>query len=195
MHNEVLKMLQTYRTALRASKPRGLAADDPQAIVTTYYRLHANVAEDLARWLPQLVKPESWKSEQQPEAKGEIHLLASTPDLPRRDEQFGVGGKEATKEVAVVVERSVLIIRQTKEIHQEIQEMMLRVQYGDYLGGKGQRPFVTSVVPVLDGGGFGGGGFGGGDPFGGAQGGGQGGGGFGGGFFTVPSAPARKPAR
>ena len=58
---EVLDLLEAYRTALRASKPRDRDKEDPQEVITVYYRMHANVAESLQLLLPAIVKPDSWK--------------------------------------------------------------------------------------------------------------------------------------
>lgn len=160
---EVLDLLETYRTALRASKPRDRDAVDPQEVVTVYYRLHTNVAEGLVPLLPKLVQPESWKSETQPKAKGEAILVASPPDL------FSDEGRLARASAAddpanaqtLVVSRAVLIIRQTRAAHDEIAEVIRRVESGDAL----EEP---------DGGGFGMGG------------------GFGGGFYSIPPASTNR---
>ena len=64
IHQKVLRLLETYRSALRSSKPRQPRGDDPNEVTTVYYRLHANVASDLVTMLPQLVRPDSWKSPQ-----------------------------------------------------------------------------------------------------------------------------------
>ncbi|NLE39643.1 MAG: hypothetical protein GX621_16615, partial [Pirellulaceae bacterium] len=72
---EVLDLLETYRAALRASRPRAREVVDPKEVITVYYRLHENVATDLATLLPQLVRPDSWKSHvgpDRPDAPGEI---------------------------------------------------------------------------------------------------------------------------
>jgi hypothetical protein len=45
--------------------------------------------------------------------------------------------------------RSVLIIRQTPAVHDEIQKVIRRIEVGDPKGGPAQRPFVTSVLPVV----------------------------------------------
>ncbi len=45
IHRKVLQLLETYRSALRSSKPRQRRGDGPDEVITVYYRLHANVAE------------------------------------------------------------------------------------------------------------------------------------------------------
>jgi hypothetical protein len=160
---EVLELLETYRTALRASKPRDRNAVDPQEVITHYYRLHANVAESLVRLLPELVQPDTWGNETAPEAKGEIILAASPPDLSSAGQLAKAApGSDSADAHALVVSRAVLIIRQTRAAHDEIAEVIQRVESGDPVEG---------------------------DPVEGAAGGMMGGmGGFGGGFFSVPSA-------
>ena len=91
IHRQVLELLETYRAALRASRPRDRDAGDAQAVTTVYYRLHANVAESLSKLLRTLVQPESWRDEAHPQAVGEIYLAASPPDLaePRCRQKHG----------------------------------------------------------------------------------------------------------
>ncbi len=42
--------------------------EDPEAIETKYYRMPTAVADDLAKELPMLVSPDTWKSDAQPMA-------------------------------------------------------------------------------------------------------------------------------
>jgi hypothetical protein len=156
IHRKVLTLLEAYRAALRASRPRDRQAVDPQEVITVYYRLHAHVAEDLTTLLPQLIQPESWKSQTQPNAPGEIFRAASKPDLSTQDGQLvKTSGDGAATAQTLLTARAVLIVRQTRAAHEEIAEVIRRVEQGD----------ATQKLQ----GGFGGGGFG--------------GGGFGGGFF------------
>jgi hypothetical protein len=173
--DEVLNLLETYRTALRSSKPRQKPEEDPNQIVTVYYRMHANVAEGLAKLLPRLVRPESWKTEDQPEAPGDVILAPSVPDL---SEVNGVtesasqtkGSEQSAR--TLVIARAVLIIRQTRAVHDEIEKVIRRVESGD---------------PQMDDEMMGMGGMGGGMGGGGAALPSSTGGGFGGGFFSVPA--------
>ena len=159
MLDNVFHLLETYRKALRSSKPRLRKKDDPNEVTTVYYRTHASVAGDLQTLLPKLVRPESWKSPAQPKAPGEIFLASSAPETVSDVE-------------TVVLQRAVLIIRQTRAAHDDIAKVIGRVESGDARAADGV-------------GGMGGGGMG-------------GGGGFGGGFFKVPSSKgvrSRRPAR
>lgn len=129
--DEVLDLLETYRTALRASKPRDRQADERKKVVTVYYQSQTQIAEDLERYLPRLLATDTWKTEAAPDAVGTILRIAST----------------AEKKENQTIERSVLAIRQTREVHDDIAKLILRVENGD---------------PRSSGGGMGGGGFGGG---------------------------------
>ena len=144
VHNQILKLLENYRFALRNSKPRKQPESDPNHVMTVYYRLYEEVASDLQKTLPILVEPNSWKMNGDKEAVGTILRVRSNPDPKQKSQEM--------------LAKSVLIVRQTRAIHEKIQRVINRVERGDQLGG----------------GVFGGGGMGGG-----------GGGGFGGGFFDV----------
>ena len=138
----VLNLLETYRTALRASKPRQRDVVDPKEVITVYYRMHANVAEDLAGLLRILVAPDSWNSDSQANAPGQILCVASVPEVAAVDGGLkGDGNVENAH--SLVMARAVLIITQTREVHDEIAEVIRRVEAGDppagmdELGGSG----------------------------------------------------------
>ncbi len=157
---EVLDLLDTYRAALRISKPRNRQAVDPNEVITVYYRLHANVAQSLAMHLPVLVQPDTWINSGTPGATGTIVLVESKADLMGPDGQLAqLTAKTSNPLPAHMVARSVLIINQKRAIHDQIAEVMRRVDTGD------GTVFET---------------------FGGGQGLGGGGGGFGGGYFSLP---------
>jgi hypothetical protein len=147
--NEVGKLLATYRKALHESKRRDRDAVDQKEVKTRYYRLDANIAENLVSALPQLVQPETWQTKA-PEAVGTIVMLNSQPDILDSHghvlHDSGSGGQ--AKANAFVAARSVLIIRQTREVHVEIAEVIMRIKNGD--------PEETEFIPGGMGG-FGGG--------------------------------------
>ena len=159
--NETGQLLETYRQALRASKPRDRAEERGREVITLYYRMHDRVAEDLMRLLPKLVEPDSWKSDATPEAPGTILKVASQPGLLDAEGQLIQvsvdDGEVETSGDAVVLPQAVLIIRQRRSIHETIAETIQRVEEGD--------PFIDEET------GYGLGGMG---------------GGFGGGFFSIP---------
>ncbi len=154
LHRDVLGLLETYRTALRASKPREQERVDPQEVVTLYYRMHTNVAQSLFVHLRSLVPSDTWKDEAHPDAPGEISMVESAPDIEGVEGKLALVGTGAAADAAraAVISRAVLIIRQTRENHGKIAEVIRRVRTGD--------PIERDGV-IRGGGGFGGGGFGG----------------------------------
>ena len=184
----ILQLLENYRTALKASKPRPPDAGEND-LETRYYRLPSAVADDLVKLIPGMIAPDSWQAA----AAGQPGTIAKSASFSNNEvvngpvtTAEGSPGKPATAPVAgvVVTPYSVLIIRQTKKNHRAIAEMLWKVEHGDAssLPGHG----YPAGMGGMGGGGFGGGGGG----FGGAGG---GTGGFGGGFFQVPgtASPAR----
>lgn len=180
--NDLLKLIESYRTALRSSKPRPSTEINPKDLITKYYRLPKDIAGDIEKLLPDVIQPETWKSSARPAATGTIRAIAS------RSSVIGNGQQGS------VISNSVLIIRQSREIHESIEKLIVKVLNGD--AGDIYRSDAT-IQPGMGGmggagGGMMGGGMGGGmGGMGGGMGGsgGAGGGGFGGGFFSVPSKP------
>lgn len=156
----VLELLENYRVALHASKPRV----KPQVVETHYYLLPTATAEELERLLPQLVAPETWRGPEHPEAVGTILKITSSPRLLDRQGRRIANAPQAANDAdALVVPHSVLAIRQATDTHGEITRLLQRIENGDG---------VMANAPLLKGGG-GMGGMGG------------MGGGFGGGLFSV----------
>jgi len=157
-HDSVLELLETYRTALRQSKPRQQETDDPNEVTTVYYRLHANVAEGLQMLLPRLVKPGTWKEGGAPsDHPGSILLAPSPPEVYSDAGQLEDGGSEGAPGYGptIVIQRAVLIITQTRAAHEEIAEVVRRVEAGDHPDGDF---FMEDMSPGMGGmGGFGGG--------------------------------------
>lgn len=137
-HEELLALLERYRAALRASKPRAEDRPDLQEVLTRYYRMPSQVAQGLAEALPQLVASESWKTGERPDGTGTILVLPSEAEVTQGPDKG-----------ALVVPQSVLIITQTRENHEAIADRILKVRHGD------------PTAPI-EGTGGGGGGFGGG---------------------------------
>ncbi len=154
-HAEILNLLETYREALRNSKPRQADQDDLNEVVTVYYRMHAEVARDLAKLLPEMVQPETWKKPLRPEATGTILFAASDPEL--RDTVFKANqeGESGQAAASIALAQAVLIIRQTRAAHKEIAEVIRRVEEGDPREDEQNR----AIRGGFGGGGFGGGGF------------------------------------
>lgn len=147
---QVLDLLQTYRTALRSSKPRDRDAAHEQEVITVYYRMHAAVADDLAVKVPELVSPDSWQDQAHPEAPGNIVRVASPPELLALEVARDNGAKHPAGTVrGPLTEQAVLIITQRRAAHREIESVIRRVEQGD--GSTGAGPETGGM------GGFGGG--------------------------------------
>jgi hypothetical protein len=131
---DVFALLESYRAALRASKPRDRDKEDAKEVITVYYRLHANVAASLQMFLPMIVKPDSWKIHR-PTATGTILNLSSLPDLSRSAPLLGTSDEDSENAQSLVISRAVLIITQTREVHEEIAEVIRRVETGDPMPG------------------------------------------------------------
>lgn len=133
-HDAVLQLLERYRLALRSSKPRERKKLDPKEMLTRYYRMPTAIASDLRAALPQLLRPETWRSEKQSEAPGTILQLTSRPELldaQGYEIKDAVSESSRGAEPAVVVNHSVLVIRQMREVHEEIPEILQRIELGD----------------------------------------------------------------
>ena len=150
--DEVLQLLESYRTALRSSKPREETKPvDMNEVITVYYRMDTAMAESLNPQLMFMVAPESWEGAQA-DGQGKMYLVASASDpYAKANRGEGASGLQ-------MIPKSVLVITNTRKVHEEIREVLNRIEYGDNNGGFGGKS-----------GGMGGGG-----------------GGFGGGFFAVP---------
>lgn len=120
----ILELLERYRIALRNSKRRISPEEDPEAVVTRYYRLPSDVAEDLEKQLPTLIHPDSWKSAERPQAIGTIRRLRSwsRPAAPT--------DKSADKP-STSIPYSILVIEQKRKVHEEIPSLLLKIEHGD----------------------------------------------------------------
>lgn len=116
------------------SKRRDQDVIDPQEVVTRYYLTHEKIAEDLAKFLPRLVQPDTWKSTQKTDALGNVLKVSSWPLLIDAQGQIIQQPRNGTDEQnaqAFVMSRAVLIIHQTRAVHEEIAEVIRRVEQGD----------------------------------------------------------------
>ena len=125
IHDTILDLLEKYRTALKSSKRRNEYVDPDTEVLTHYYKLHTPVAMGIERYIRETVMPETWVSEETPNAVGFIRLLQSTPQTKENSD--------------AVVEQSVLVIRQTRPAHREISKLITNVTegapYREFTGG------------------------------------------------------------
>jgi hypothetical protein len=166
---EVSQLLENYRTALKASKPRKAEGLDPKEVMTRYYRVPTSMANELLTALPELVEPETWKTKDRPASVGTISKLASKPSLIGSYGEM-VDASEEEPQRGVLVQNSVLIIRQTRSAQRSIARLIRQIESGDDL------EEVEHEGEAVLGGGMGG----------------MGGGGFGGGFFSIPEQSSSK---
>ena len=134
----VEELLGNYRVALKNSKRRISEDQDPEVVVTKYYRLPAEVAAEMEKVLPELVAPESWKSDIRPEAVGTIRQVRSWSEV-----------SETKGAEAILIPQATLIVSQKRKVHEEIAKFMDNVKHG------------TGRPGGFGGGGIGGGGMGG----------------------------------
>ncbi|MFN9248929.1 MAG: hypothetical protein ACK6DS_17850, partial [Planctomycetota bacterium] len=118
----VEELLGNYRVALKNSKRRISEDEDPEFVVTRYYRMPAEVAAEMERVLPELVASESWKSSVRPEAAGTIRQVHSWPEV-----------SETTKGGAVLMPQATLIISQKRKHHDEVRKFLDNIKYGNSL--------------------------------------------------------------
>ena len=145
VHQQVLHLLEIYRTALRSSKPRDRGEEEETDVITVYYRLHSKVATDLSEMLPFLVRPDTWQLEENGDKPGLMFVVSSEPDFSSTRGSDKAASAARQSATSLIVDRSVLIIRQTRVAHDEIREVIRRVKTGDAPAG------------ILGAGGFGGG--------------------------------------
>ncbi len=119
--DEVLQLLENYRTALRASKSRVVAVPqlDPTEVVAGYYRLPRPMANDLRGKLPKLILPDTWQSIERPDAVGTIQEISVDAKGGLIRVPTNLTGSDI-----IMSENLVLVIRQTRQTHQLIGKLI-----------------------------------------------------------------------
>lgn len=121
--DEVLTLLENYRSALKISKRRISPEIDPEGYETKYYRLPTPIADDLQDLLPKLIAKESWAKTQKEGARGTIEMCRSRSELRTGD---------ASRSIPSELESySVLIIHQKRKVHPEISALLQKILDGD----------------------------------------------------------------
>jgi hypothetical protein len=130
----ILDLIGNYRTALQNYKPRVSPEEDPEVIVTSYYRMPTEVAEDLEKLLPNLLAVDSWRSDKQPEGVGTIKRIRSWSQASTAS-----SGTERSSPETARIPYSILIIEQRRKVHKQILETLRKIEYGDlgFSGGFG----------------------------------------------------------
>ncbi|MGC4006299.1 MAG: hypothetical protein QM811_25540 [Pirellulales bacterium] len=171
-HDELLRLLENYRTALRSSKPRKRV--ERALPIKIYYKVPLDMSAELRKYVTKEIRPDSWSTAER-EAVGMITTLPSTPELRNAHGATVTDGTPTDAKQALVIPHVVWVVRQTEDVHAELAELLRNLQHGNAgaFGGYGGGGFGGGA------GGMGGGGLGGeGRPR-------KGGLGFGGGYFSV----------
>ncbi len=139
VHEETTQLFTKMRDHLT---PRTDPPSDPAAVETRYYHFLTTTADDLQRELPRLIDPESWRSDERPEAIG-IILDAGpdaidSPEAPCNQQRgwFQMPGdsppekpgKETTEPAPP--EYTWLLITQTAGTHQRITALLEELSTG-----------------------------------------------------------------
>ena len=120
--DEISTLLEDFRFALRASKPRGKAGPDLKKVELRIYRVPAEMAVDVEKLVLELVAPDSWEQTNAGQP-GTIRRAVSQTKLEKLDGPTGPA--VASQNYAA------LLIRQTVENHQEIAALLQRLETGD----------------------------------------------------------------
>ena len=116
IQDEVLRLLENYRTALRSSKPRPAPVSEPYKV---YYRVSQAMAQELRLYIPTEIQPKTWRTADA-KAPGTITVMTSTPKLIPAD---GAGKNES-------MPQAVMIIQQTDDVHNEIADLIANLEHG-----------------------------------------------------------------
>jgi hypothetical protein len=138
VHDEIFSLIEQLRTLRRQAEP---ASERPweRAIETRFHRVPVHVANFLESNLPKLIAPESWRSEERPDAPGTIERIPSAPmrlgfphsPPPKKEKEESGKKSDQEKPAETHLETVVLAIRQTSDVHEEIPALLRRVENGD----------------------------------------------------------------
>lgn len=138
VHDEIFSLIEQLRTLRRQAEPAGERPWE-RAIETRFHRVPIHVADFLESNLPKLIAPESWRSEERPDAPGTIERIPAAPmrpgfphSPPPKKEKEESGKKSDQEKLAETqIDTVVLAIRQTADVHEEIPALLRRVENGD----------------------------------------------------------------
>lgn len=131
VHDEIQKLLQSFRRMEAVNDIPTPPPAEPEW-QTKKYVFDTDTARDLLRTIPQLVAPESWETADQPAVKqqrGQIFLVAAdhnhfvpSPRSPVRP----FGHPDAAIKKKLKMPMSILLIRQTSDVHQQIRRFLMK---------------------------------------------------------------------
>jgi hypothetical protein len=144
VHDEILTLIERHRAIRRQAEPTG---EGPwtHSLETRFYRMPATLADYLEQNLPTLVAPETWRSDERPDAPGTIVRIRLEPDMiatpaatKGADNNEDCGDEE--KPAWTTRETVVLAIQQSPAVHDEIALLRWRAEQGDTIPQNFNRP-------------------------------------------------------
>ncbi|MBX3449601.1 MAG: hypothetical protein KF777_08590 [Planctomycetaceae bacterium] len=144
VHDEILTLIERHRAIRRQAEPAG---DRPwtKSPELRFYRMPASVADYLEQNLPTLVAPETWRSDNHPDAPGTIVRIQSEPVMTATPTATkGTSNNEdcadEEKPAWTARETVVLAIQQSPAVHDEIATLRWRAEQGDTIPQNFNRP-------------------------------------------------------
>ncbi len=134
VHQEIQKLLENLRKSGGAVKLQ----PQPSQVYTGMYRMNADMAEDLLTALPELIAPGTWQTDKA-NGPGTIRKVAAGQSSVKPPAEKNQPEKKAAEQPAakppakkaepepqyIVVPQAVLVIRQTREAHREIEQFLM----------------------------------------------------------------------
>ena len=127
---EIKSLLDRYRTQRQKSRPQK-RNDSGDEILTRYYLIHSDVANDLEQGLPLIVEPGTWTSESNPDGPGQVLLKVASPSKVKITNRQFTQTEDETPAAAEKPSYSVLVIRHKRKVHEQIEKIFDRIQNGD----------------------------------------------------------------
>lgn len=138
LHDEILAVIEQLRTLRRQAEPAGERPWE-RMIETRFHRVPVHVANFLESNLPKLIAPETWRSDERPDAPGTIERISAAPmrlgfphsPPPKKENEESGKNSDKEKPAETQIDTVVLAIRQTADVHEEIPALLQRVENGD----------------------------------------------------------------
>lgn len=126
------------------SRPTAAAARSAQQLTTRFYRMDRDSAEDLLTLLPEVIDPDSWKTESNPdggfirkvaagqrimEVKGQVlsgqaQLGGYSSKKPAQPAKNAAEPKVPEVKSSVIIPEAILVIRQSQDVHRKIEKFL-----------------------------------------------------------------------
>lgn len=138
LHDEILAMIDRLRTLRQHAEPAGERPWE-RVIETRFHRVPVHVANFLESNLPKLIAPETWRSDERPDAPGTIERISAAPmrlsfphsPPPKKENEESGKNSDKEKPAEAQIDTVVLAIQQTADVHEEIPALLQRVENGD----------------------------------------------------------------